>query len=348
MRYIYIFLLFITGATLFCGCKKNEFVLEFDLEDKVTDNYSVTYYATDHKGGITIQAVASLRNGKGELKGGTKLPTLVYVTARRSIVPLVFVAQRDEKILITGEGNDPLSWNVEGDKVNEDLSEWRKANLEYLTKNIPDSINLAVKEFVEENTLNPASTILLLNYYDRRIDEKEYNRLMASLQGEAHSEEWLRINARSDQLYHSYSYPARLESLVMRGSGKTEDTIMADHKNPILLVFWQTGISERKEIRDSLKNLEKNIKDSVLLVGDICLDIDSVAWKGAIRRDSLEKVKHLWVALGMLDSRIEKLNVPRLPYYIVFDKEGTQSYRGTSLTSSLEEFRRLRYLPDSI
>lgn len=342
LRYI-----FFISLLLLVGCKKNEFSLEFNLEKDVTDNFNVTYYATDTRDGVTVQAVASVREGNCLLKGVTKKPTLVYVTERKSQIPLIIFVDKGSKIEITGKGKDPLAWNVEGNEINQTLTQWREDNLKILTSLDTDSVNGAVNEFVEDNTDNPVSLILMLCYFDRKYNERRYSDLMASLKGIAKENEWLKMVGRSDQLYHTYSYPARLESLIMKSINKEGDTISINHKDPVFLSFWETGYSNRNSLVDSLKLLEKEYPDSVILMADICLDVDSATWRNAIRRDSLENVKRMWAPLGLADSKIMKLKVNGLPYFIVFDSIGQQSYRGQDISEALKEYRNLHSSKDS-
>lgn len=343
MRYIFFFSLLILTA-----CGKNEFTFQFNLATDVTENYNVTYFATNSKGGLTIQAVASVREGKCELTGVTRLPTISYITTRNSKLPLVIYSKKGEKILLTGEGRDPLGWKVEGNDINLQLSEWRSENIDFLTRNETDSINRAVASFVEENYENPVSTLLMLCYYNRNKDERGYADLMGQLRGEAKNPEWLKVIGRSDQIYHYYYYPARLESMVMRSDKEGADTLKINYKNPTLLMFWQTGYDERKDLIDTLKILEKELPDSALLIADLCLDADSLAWKNAIKRDSLKHVKRFWVPMGMTDPTMMKLRVPALPYFIVFDKEGNQDYRGGELSEAIGEYRKLYNMKDSV
>ena len=343
MRFIFFFSLLSLMA-----CGKNDFTMVFDLSEKVTENYNVTYYATDVKGGKTVQAVASVREGKCELQGFTKRKTIVYITGRRDVYPLVAVADRGEKIEFTGDTVQPLSWRVSGNPINQALSEWRIENLKTLNTNNPDSINMKVRDFVENHPGEPVSVILMLAYYDRKINEREYADLMYSLKGEAKNEEWLRIMGRADQLTHGYSYPARFQSIVMRSNKEWADTLQADNKYPVILFFWQTGLSERKEIMDSIKSIRKEFKDTVRIIADLCLDIDSIGWRNAIRRDSLDDIKRFWVPMGLTDPTIRKFKVAAVPYYIVFDKEGYQSYSGKDLGEALKDYRRLHLPTDTL
>ena len=325
------------------GCTKSDFFLEFKLGKEVTENYNVTYYASDSKGGITVQAVASVRDGQCELRGITKNPTLVYITSRKSLYPLVLIAEKGKHIEIQGEKGDPLEWEVMENKINEQLTEWRKENIKSLQSKAVDSVNNAVKIYVEENANNPVAFILLQCYYTQSENEREYVDLLGSLKEDAKNEEWIKLIGRADYLYDYPSYPARLESMILRSTKESADTLMIDDKNPVFLLFWQGGSfgGSKQAITDSIKKLVKEIPDSSRLVADICMDLDSAAWRNSIRRDSLDKVKRFWVPMGMADPTMKKLKVNSIPYYIVFDKKGNQIYRGTELEEAMKEYRKM-------
>lgn len=343
LRYIFFIGLFILTA-----CVKSQFVLDFNLAPEITENYNVTYYATDTKGGLTVQAVASVREGKCLLNGITKKPTILYVTERNSNLPLVIYAERGNKIKISGNSPDPISWTVEGNKINEELSAWRNEYAGMIKSNDKDSVNLAVEKYVKENSSNPVSTLLLLCYYDRSEDDRGYTSLMYSLKGEAAKVGWLELVGRSDQLSEGYFQAASLHSVALRSNKDGADTVRTDGKNPVFMLFWQTGYDSKKEMIDSLKSLEKEYKDSVSIIADVCMDIDSIGWRSAIRNDSLKSVKRLWVPLGMTDPQMMKLKIQSLPYFIVFDKEGQQVYRGNKLYSAIKKYRELQNSSDTI
>lgn len=346
MRYIFFLMLL-----CMMSCVKNEFTLDFDLSDDITENYNVTYYATDKKdGGLTIQATASVNKGKCILKGVTNKPTLVYITPRLSHYPLVVLAERGSTLKIEGDDKNPLSWKIGNNKVNTDLSEWRIENLECLKNHETDSVNEVVKKYVEAHIDNPASTILMLCYYRRFDNEREYSELMNGLKGEARNPNWLHLVGRSDQLDHSYSYPAVFHNIIMRTNDnlKKIDTLSLDGKNPVFMLFWQTGANEKSQIVDSIKMLGKEFADSVRLIADICLDADSMAWRGAIRKDSIDFIKRFWTPRSLSDPDIIKLKVKSMPYYIVFDKNGAQYYSGKDLGEAISNYRKLMQKPDSV
>lgn len=335
-------LLFLVLTAVLAGCQKSEFFLIFDMAEDVTDNFDATYYATAKDGGLTVQAVASVMKGKCELRGVTTLPTLIYITAKKSTVPLVVYATKGDKIEITGDNNQPLSWNVGGNDINKELTEWRLDALEQLKSGEAKKINEKVSNFIENHTDNPVSLILLLTYYNRKENENEYVKLLNLLSGVDNKESWIRLASRADQLKVTSFNPASIESLVMRSQHGHADTFMFKGKNPGFLVFWQNDIKEKKEIVDSLKILLKQYSDSsTRIIADINLDTDSIVWKNAIKRDSLKNISRLWAPAGFADQAVMRLQVSGLPYYIVVDKNGKQVYRGADFKEAKTNFGKL-------
>ena len=327
---------------LLSACKKNEFNLEFSLSEDISENYDVIYYATDKEGGLTIQAVASVMKGQCQLKGVTRQPTLLYVSSRKSTLPLVVYAERGDLISLSGDNASPLSWKVEGNKINGALSEWRSQNSQVLEKAEPAEVNKIIKEFIEDNTSDAVSLILLLCYYDRGENEKEYARLLNLLSEVNDKDKWIRMAARADQLTLTASYPARIENMVMRSFQGGTDTLRFNGEFPGFILFWQNDSKNRTELTDSLKVILKEYPDSAKrIIADINLDSDSTVWRNSLRRDSVKNIIRLWAPSGLADEAVAKLKVNSIPYYIVFDKDGRQAYRGDDFSEARKAFRKV-------
>lgn len=330
------------------SCGKNEFSMQFELPNDITENYNVTYYATVTNGGVTVQAVASVMKGTCILTGYTKLPTIVYLTSRNSTFPMVFYAQKGEKIVISGTDRNPLEWKVGGNKINEELSSWRMDNLEMLKGDNTDSINSSVSLFIEKNPENPVSLILLLNYFDRDQNEETYVKLLSKLQGKIKKENWLGIMSNASLLRYGETPPAQMRSLILRSNQDGADTIRISGKYPLLIWFWNHLTTDRKQTIDSLKVLLKEYPDSSKRIfADIYMDIDSASWRNTIRRDSLKTYPRLWAPMAQMDRDLSLLKIKEIPYFIVFDSIGKQSYRGADLTEAMKEFRKLQVPNDS-
>ena len=342
----------ITGVLLVvASCSKNEFFLEFNLVEDVTDNYNVTYFATEKPGmGMTVQAVASVMKGKCSLRGVTKAPTLVYISDRKNGMPLILYVKKGDKIEISGSSAAPISWNVSSEGVNTELDEWRRENQKILLTANNDSINAEIADYVEQNPDKEAGLILLLCYYDRGSNYRQYVDLMQQYSHLPSKMEWIMLAAFADQYTDRLAYPARLETMIAKSTRKnSQDTLDFTKRNPGFLMFWQSDSPHRKEFKDSLKKLLKEFPDTgSRVIADINLDNDSTLWRNTIRRDTIEGGKRLWVPAGFADRNIMKLRVTTLPYFIVINREGEQVYRGADLSMAITEFRNRMNETDSV
>lgn len=111
------------------GCIRNEFMLEAELPEKVNYTYTLSYYASDSRGGVELTAALDVRNGSGKLKGFTRNPALGWIFYGNSPLPAaIFYAGRGDKIRISGDDGSPLGWSIGGNRINDELTEWRLAN----------------------------------------------------------------------------------------------------------------------------------------------------------------------------------------------------------------------------
>ena len=323
------------------GCMKNESKLLFELPADMNATFRVVYYASDKRGGTTLENVAVITKGKGELKCPMRNPMLIYLyPGTGQIDPIVLYAERGDDIKITGSSPDPATWTIEGNEIDRMLSEWRTANASILKKADPADTNKAVAQYVGENPQSPLSPLLLLTVFSRRHDETLFRRLWQSLSGDALDHTWSRIAARADIPSGSVTTPGRLKSMAVRSLSNGIDTIRPDSVKGALLFFWNNGLNDRRQRFDSIKALAKEFPDSSSrLIADICLDPDSLSWRSPLRSDSLKDVARLWIPAGLADRRIMALGVPRTPFFIVISPDGHQRYRGDDTSEAFSAFR---------
>lgn len=331
-------ILFLLGGV---SCSKNEFKVEFDIAPTVTANYDVTYYASAKSGGVTIRTVAAVMQGKCELKGVTRLPTLLFLMSRKSPLPLVAYAEKGSVIKVAGESDDPWLWDVTGNSINKSLSEWRMAEADSIDGGKPQAVNRAVRRYIETNPDNPASAILLLCYFNRRIDENGYIQLWDMLQGDALDAKWIDLVARADQMEAEPKMPEKLISLSLRTINGVAN-VKSDSARASILYFFEPNTNDRKKDLDSLKLISKEYPDSSSRhIVYVCVDADSLSWRNTIRRDSLSGILSLWTPQGLADTQLMQLGVTRAPMVIVTDSLGEQHYHGDEMGEALILFRNL-------
>lgn len=324
------------------SCEHNGFTVKFSLPKDSEANYDISYYARAKEGGVTVQTVAPVMQGSFELKCISLHPTLLYISTRGMKLPVVVYAEPGQTIEINGETTEAYKWEISGNEINESMSGWCREYADTIVKGNQTLINEAVKNYIEENPDNPASALILLNYYSRFEDPEGFHQLWGTLRGEAQYNKWIELSSRSDLAGFGVTAPARLKSLVARSLSGYADTLRINKTGGNILFFWKTGFDDRKVFFDSIRALAKEFPDSSSrVIADFSFDLDSVAWKAPLKKDSLDNVARFWVPQGFADQTIMKLKVGHLPFFIVVSPEGKQIYRGEDTAKAFEAFRGL-------
>lgn len=329
----------------FTGCVKNEFDIKFELAPSINGPYRVVYYASDKEKGWIIETVSDVNQGRGLLHGATRYPSVVYIFSPVSSgIRCVLYVERGDKITLTGSEADPILWEVKGNALSEECSQWRLENKAVLISSDPAEINKAVASYVKKNPESKLSTFLLSVYYSRVENEKEYLALRASLQPKAlDNEELMRALSMADMPDGLLTSPAAGRAFTITGANGDPCKLNPKSDKASLLAFRdEDGNFFRSETYDSLKAISRAYQDSAKrLIADLYLGPDSALWIRSVRMDTIKNVVRGWMPRGLADSVSMAMGVRRLPYFIVLDNKGEQVYRGDHLGKASEAFHRL-------
>lgn len=309
-------------AIVMSGCHRNEFKVDFSLDEKISGNYEALYYASNPEKGLIREQVAVVNAGKGELKGVTYNPTLVYFFKGGRQPEAIAYAERGDRLKITGKDASPAGWSISGNPVTERLSAWRVENRSALSAEDKVKINSAVGAYVRKNPSDPVSALLLLLYYDRGEDESGFRNLWKLLKGEAAEEKWNTLVSRADMITGTVVTTGNTDVMIFRGVNGRRDTVNPKKGKALLCFIEDTG-NGRKETIARIKKMVKARKDSaksvIVVVG---FESDSTTWRYKLRSDSLKGVVNVWMPLGYNDSLAMRLGVRRLPALLEIDSTG--------------------------
>ena len=332
------------------GCVKNEFKIDFEFPKDHIGNYLLTYYAWDSRGGRWIEHTASIQDGKASADCITRLPTLVYVTdASSPSNSMMFYVERGDEIKISGEQKDMSTWSVKGNKLSERWSEWR--NEAYLKKNDSKAFEKSVEDYVKKNPSDELSAILMLTEWNRRENPEGFVKLWNSIDEGVHSQQLMEMCGAPDLLgvqftigadgKLKYTKDAELKSVVVRSRDRGVDTLRFSKANGSIIYFYSENNLARRETADSLHRLSKAYPDSTKrIIADVYMDSDSTTWVNAIRRDSLKGAVRAWQPRGVAEGNMVKMGVTRLPWFIVKDNKGKETYAGDDLKEAVAAFRK--------
>lgn len=321
------------------GCLKNEVQVKFEFTGVPMAGCQLQYYASDSRKGWFVETGATVQNGKGAVTLYTRNPTLVFITVSSDIPEAAFYAERGDDITIEGSEASPYGWKIGGNKINEEWTAWRLENRSALMNRLPEGVNAAVRKFVSKNSDNPLSAILLLLYYNRRVDEAGFQKLYSSLKGDARDAEWQNLVSAADMVNGDFPAAEGVKSMVLRTAGNGADTVVMGRRAAAFF-FWRSADRDRGAGVAMLKSLAKGYPDSASrLLADICFEPDSTSWRYSAANDSLTRVIRAWNPLAECDSIMTRMRVPRTPYCIVYDRRGRELYRGSDFSKGEAAFR---------
>ena len=340
---------------MLAGCVKNEFKVDFEFPKDHIGNYLMAYYAWDSRGGRWIEHTASIQEGSASAACITRLPTLVYVRdASNPANFMIIYAERGDEIKVEGEGNDMAAWNVTGNRLSERWSEWRRQA--YPKKDNLKDFEESIGEYVRSNPKDELSAILMLTEWNRRENPEGFVKLWNSINKGARGQQLVEMCGVADLLgvefittaegNLEYAKDPKKKSLVLRSRDNGIDTLKFDKAS--ILYFYSDNNAARREAVDSLKALARTYSDSSKrVVADIYMDSDSMTWVNAIRRDSLKGVVRAWQPRGIAEEDMVKMGVTRLPWLIVKDKGGKETYAGADLKDASDAFRKAMGKPET-
>lgn len=327
------------------ACTDNSVEIEAELDAADNSSYRIIWLASSKTQNFYGETVIAIRAGKGAVTIPTRYPSVVFVSKGSDSRPATFFwAERGDKIKISGSsGHDPLSWKISGNKINEELTEWRSANIATLGKCAfsPGAANGIIAEYVKKNSDNPVASLLLLCVYSRADNEEEFSRLWNSLGEKARDERLLAAVSRSDILSGETKQNGNLKNLTVRSlSPSGRDTLRIIGSRASILYF--SGFGNRvPAATDSLNSLSKAYPDSTRrVIAEIFLEPDSTSWRRTAVGDSLSNYPLMWIPLSYADPQLAGAGVVRTGYFIVADSRGRQIFRGTDAHKASTTFRK--------
>lgn len=338
----------ILAGIFLTGCKKNEFRIEMTLPADVGATYTVVYYCSGVEGGFITESAVAVHEGKGKFMGITRQPTLVYIMGGGGRLPgAVIYAERGDKIEIRGEKSQPLYWEIRGNKLTEQLSEWRNAHRDAIEAASAEyhgsskSLNAAIAESVKKSPGEPLSALLLYIYYDRREDSKGFTALKKLLKDKAAKGDWAELVSRSDMINDPEGELKIPEKLVFRSVFTGCDTLSLRNV-PTLIYFSERQREDYEESIKILRQLSREYGDSdKRAIVNVSIEPDSLNYINSWHRDSLQGAIQAWTPLGLADDEVIKVGVRRIPWVLVVDAKGKALYTGQDMEKGAETFRGL-------
>lgn len=320
----------IASIALVSCSDSDSFSVEGRIEGVNAQSVTLTYYAVGGLKSTTLSA----NGGSFSFSGKTAHPSLAVLTvAPENVRIATFVVQNGDRITIDASLDDPLVTTIKGNSASEETSGWVKKNAETLKSRNEVKINQAVAEYVRKNPSKLSSTAILTGFFIPEGNEAMADSLFSMLNREVRQTEMTRAfnTVIASYLGMQTKAPVPYLSLYERRDSIVHINMLR-HSLTLLCI-----VDDSRHSRDSIVPHLRELTDSFpkrrLLAVEISTAPDSASWRTSIGRDSVVWPQ-MW-ALGSVSAEpLRKLNIVRVPYFIVSDSTGKPIYRGPSISNA--------------
>lgn len=314
-------------AAVGCSAPK-EFKIEGEIEGAPTMNLYVKYFSGD----AVQRGVTPAENGKFSFVAPAPTPAIVVILDNEGKVLGRAFAKNGDKIKMTLSRNNPCKISLSGTPENE---AWALA-LNQLADSImgasPAKVNGIVERYSAEHGGGIVSALLFATLYDYSVNPMRADSVINSISSA--SPEALPLLAPVNTLLIRYldsAFVRPVDTIRYRPIEQDTALVFTPKAKASLLVFTSDRYDRLDSLIYHLKDLKK--KKSELDVLDIMLTADSNTWKRNVRLDSATWQQG-WIPGGLYGADIDKLGLPRTPFFIVIDKEGKQFLRTDTLRNA--------------
>lgn len=313
------------------SCSPDHSTLEFAFESGV-GTVKIEYYSVIDGEGKVNTVICPYNSGKGKIKLQTGDATVAFVSDDRGSIFCPVYIKGGSEIKISGPDNDLSSWKVEGDAVNEEITEWRLKHSEALGRTSVGLLNTEVAKYVESHPDRLSSAIILIVYYDRRQGTKEFRRLWSSLSEEVRNSEVLRSIDAEGKFEDESAVREKITKRLFYNSGDSV-TEIDPRQHRVTIWYFRETTYHSDALRKSAA-LADSISGGHLV--DVLATTDTIGWRGNIVKGTTA----VWAPGAEQNASVKQFVIPKMPYIVATDSLGTQIFRGTSVTELAGSLRK--------
>jgi len=303
------------------ACTNNEqFRVNGTIEGNPTINLRIGYYAD----GAYRTQITAAREGEFEFFGSARQPAVVDIYDYDYRLLGRVYARNGQTLDVKLARSNPFDITVSGDDISSQWADFLRQNVDSLQAG-GSTANSVIARYIDSHRDNILSTLLLTTAFDSAIQPELADSLLAMIEP----------TARPSTLTDGYNYLLQrvvsetasepvLPIRYLDGKDSVRTFSPADKAYSIIIMSdadsWRTD-----SVVPLIRRIEKE-KIKNLAVLDLGLDTEYGEWKRYTMPDSAEWTQ-AWVPGGPVAASVERLAVPRLPYYVVCDSTGAQLLR---------------------
>lgn len=317
-------------ATAACS-RPDHFTVEGNVPALADGDVSLTYFTSS---AVMTERVKA-EGGKFKISGQSPDYAFAELRLGGSRRELTFIVRDGDKLKV--EGSTPDSLSISGSKPVKEINRWREQHAAALRGASADSINALVSAYIDSKGVTPAGAWMLLTCYDALIDPQQASKRFDAFNADKELAPLMTafadmvtttVGAREGVKVYAFNHRGAGDSLVMFNPMR--------HRASLLVFTDETDRAARRKLCDTLRGIDTLHTPRELRILELSMARDSAAWRKALEADTLVTWSRLYLPAGAATTPVRILRVPRVPYYIVSDKSGTQRYRGVSLDAAID------------
>lgn len=345
------FLIIFSSLLAFFSCQKNN---DLFVKGKI-DNLNSKYILLSHYKGDSIFIDTVQLSKNGSFKKDIKIDTLTRFDIHFENAPngISFYADKSEKIKINGNINEPFFIEIKGNKINNDIADFKKENRELISqkielikdllpqkRNVPtfpnkylskldeidNELTRNIEEFVKNNPTSISSVVLINEFLSNSIDFTCLKKLMAHVKGDALKFPLAQALQRNVEKMQMSEEGAILPFFETQTSDK-KMVRSTDYQGKALLLSFLSSSDEAslEDVRNIRSRYDTLKKDSVNLLSFF---IESENYP--VKINPADSISGTVVIdnKGWASQTVDAFSVPYVPYHILISKEGKILKRG--------------------
>lgn len=330
LRYLFVAMISLILISV-SGCgEKDKFVITGKIEGADAQSVTLTYYANGGLKSLTTK----MNNGVFQFTGQSKRPTLALLTVAPENQRLAAaVVVNGDELTIEAKLGDPYATKIIGNDDSESLQRWITKNADLLKSGNAARINAAIAEYVKENTDKLSAPALMVTCFRSKGFETLADSLFSVLKQEVRTQEMTQNFNAVISSYVGSSASEAVPFLNLYGSNDSLINVNPLRHSATLLCFLDSERGQRDSVVKVLRELADKYDRKRLAPIELSTAIDSATWRRSINGDSARWIQ-TWLPGSVASAPVRKMDITRIPFFIVADSAGKQIYRGPSISEA--------------
>ncbi len=327
---------FLTTLAFFCfllllnACGDNDkFQVKGTIPGIGTQNLRIVYCSM----GAIRSEIVTVVDDKFSFEGSSITPTIVEVFTSDRILLGRLIAENGDHLECVLDKSSPYKLSVKGNKDSQRWATFLGENEPIFATKDPIKINQLISKYVTSHKEDLVSTALIITDFYTTGQEETADSLLSIINPAAHPQDLVKGYESLLAKVCGQQTLDKITTMTFYTASDTINTVNPSRSSFSLFCFTLGDNPIREQVVKDLRNMREQYTTKRLALLDISLDSDTIIWKKTIKSDSATWVQ-CWAPGSIAAHQIQRLNISRIPFFIVADSTGKQLYRGLSFVDA--------------